>query len=85
MEKIQLSQFTFTREGYGAYRVKYATKRGDWWRARIEDMTLVDATKNTDAPTQRALRDLRNAVKWNGTHYSKSGKNLDDQPVTYWK
>lgn len=82
MEKIQLSQFSFSRDGYGVYKVKYETKRGDYWVARIEDMGLIDDTKNSEEPTQRAFRNLRNAVKWNGTHYSKNGENLDDQPVT---
>ena len=78
MEKIQSHQFSFRPDGYGAYKVKYETRRGDFWQARIEDMTLVDATKNTDAPTQRAFRELRDAVKLNGTHYSKNGEAIGD-------
>ena len=39
-------------------------------------MTLVDATKNTDAPAQGAFRELRDAVKLNGTHYSKNGEAI---------
>lgn len=41
--------FEFRFAGYGVYVVTYSTPtRGDYWRARITDMSLIDETKNAD-------------------------------------
>ena len=68
---MTLENFEFTYKGPGHYVVKYTTGRGDYWKALITDMTLIDATKNADVPTRKALKELRNAVKWKGLHYTK--------------
>lgn len=71
--------FTFQFVGYGLYLVTYTTpKRGDYWRARITDMTLIDDTKGADEPTCAALRRLRDAVKHNGAHYRRNGERIDE-------
>lgn len=71
--------FDFRFAGYGRYVVTYTTpKRGDFWRAHITDMTLIDDTKNAEAPTLAAFRRLRDAVKNNGTHYRRNGEPIED-------
>ena len=71
--------FSFRFAGFGQYVVKYTTPtRGDYWRACITDMSLIDDTKNAEKPTGSALRRLRDAVKLNGTHYRRNGEPLED-------
>lgn len=69
MKANDLSMFKFLKVSSGAYRVQYETKRGDYYVARIEDMTLIDATKNAEYAKCRDIQNLKNAVKRLGTHY----------------
>lgn len=64
--------------GYGHYRVTYKTPiRGDYWVATINDMTLIDATKNAEYPKVADIATLKRTVKYKGTHYSKRGKRIN--------
>lgn len=73
-----LHNFSFRFASYGAYLVTYTTDtRGDYWQARIEDMTLIDATKNADVARVKDIQALYNAVKRNGTHYRYDGTRID--------
>lgn len=73
-----LSGFSFQFTGYGHYRVTYQTpQRGDYWVATIDDMTIIDATKNADWAKRRDIEHLLYLVKSKGTHYSKTGKRLE--------
>lgn len=77
MENIRFS-FSFRFVGFGQYVVTYTTPiRGDFWRAHITEMSLIDETKNAEEPTGAALRRLRDAVKLNGTHYRRNGEPLE--------
>ncbi len=78
MKNIRFA-FDFRFAVYGQYVVTYTTPtRGDYWRARITDMQLIDDTKNANESTQVAFRRLRDAVKNNGTHYRRNGKPIED-------
>ena len=68
-----LSGFLFKFAGYGHYKVTYRTKRGDYWVAVIDDMTIIDATKNAEFVKRKDIDHLRNLVKSKGTHYSING------------
>lgn len=71
-----LHNFTFRPCSQGAYRVTYTTDiRGDYWVNRIEDMTLIDATRNAEWAKAGDIAALRTLVK-QGAHYSRSGKRL---------
>lgn len=59
--KLTKSSFEFNFCGAGHYLVKY-TSRGKTYRRMITDMTMIDATKNAEAPSQRALGLLRYKV-----------------------
>lgn len=72
-----LHNFSFRLVSSGAYIVTYQTdSRGDFWRARIEDMPLIDATKNADVAKVKDIRALYNAVKRHGTHYNCNGEKI---------
>lgn len=78
MKANDLSCFSFRFAGYGHYRVTYTTPiRGDYWIATINDMSLIDATKNAESVKAVDIRHLRDAVKYKGVHYSSNGKQID--------
>lgn len=78
MKKISLVSFDFRFAGYGQYIVTYTTStRGDYWRARINDMSLIDDMKNAEEPTTAALYRLRDAVKYYGAHYRRNGEPIE--------
>ena len=59
--KISISDFKFTFNGYGHYRVTYTSPiSGKSWTTVTNDMPLIDATKNSDNPK---IYDL-NKLKW---------------------
>ena len=78
MKANDLSGFSFTKTGSGCYRVTYTTpNRGDYWVATINDMTLIDATKNAEWANAHDIQHLRDVVKRSGSHYSVSGEKID--------
>ena len=62
-----LEGFTFRKVSSGAYIVTYESdydrKVGRYWQNRIEDMTVIDATKNADEPKRKDVELLRRIVK----------------------
>jgi len=62
--KTSISNFRFITNGYGHYIVIYTeVKTGKQWKKTVDDMSIIDATKNSDNPTQRALAKLKKIVK----------------------
>jgi hypothetical protein len=62
--KTQLSDFRFVFAGYGHYEVTYTSPvTGKEWMKVLNDMTLIDATKNEDEPKQSDLNALKRIVK----------------------
>ena len=62
--KIQITDFRFKFTGYGHYQVTYESPvTGKEWKKTISDMTLIDATKNSDNPKQKDLKWLKKVVK----------------------
>jgi hypothetical protein len=62
--KTQLKDFSFTFAGSGHYKVIYTSPATfSSWRNMISDMTLIDATKNSDNPKRKDLNWLKKAVK----------------------
>jgi len=61
-----LSNFNFQFSGYGHYKVTYTSPNtGKNWTKTINDMTLIDATKNEDYPKQMDLKRLKKIIKDN--------------------
>ena len=77
MTNNPLSKFTFNFVGHGHYKVTYTTERGDYWKATINDMTLIDDTKNSEEPKKKNINALRDRVKSVGSHYNKHGVLID--------
>lgn len=64
MKKISISDFEFRAAGYGHYRVTYTRPiTGKKWSAVIDDMTIIDATKNSDNPKKKDLESLKRICK----------------------
>ena len=64
--KTQLSDFNFQFSGYGHYRVSYTSPApGKQWSTVIDDMTLIDVTKNADEPKRKDLEALKRLCKNN--------------------
>lgn len=61
---ISLSDFDFSFAGYGHYSVTYTSPvTGKKWTKVINDMTIIDATKNADEPKKKDLNYLKKIVK----------------------
>ncbi len=74
---MTIEQFDFKFAGHGHYKVRYTTKkRGDSWVSMVNDMTLIDATKGAEEPTQRDMIALRRHLMYHGIHYNKEGKKI---------
>ena len=62
--KIEKSDFTFLFAGYGHYKVTYQSpKTGKKWTKTINDMMLIDATKNEEYPKRKDFEILRRLIK----------------------
>ena len=62
--KIEKSDFEFVFAGYGHYKVTYQSpKTGRKWEKTINDMPLIDVTKNEWSPKRKDLEILRRRVK----------------------
>ena len=73
MRANDLSKFTFYFRGYGHYLVTYTTDRGDYYKALVNDMPLIDATKNAEHAKICEIEALRSVVVRFGAHYHKDG------------
>ena len=62
--ETELSDFTFLPLGHGHYKVIYTSPiTGKKWTTTINDMTLIDATKNADNPMRKDLNFLKSICK----------------------
>lgn len=63
---ITITDFNFQFNGYGHYKVNYTSPiTGKTFTAIINDMTIIDDTKNSDSPTKKSLNSLKQIVKNN--------------------
>lgn len=61
---ISIHDFTFEFNGYGHYKVTYVSPvTGKKWTSVVNDMTLIDATKNADNPKKVDLEMLKRLLK----------------------
>lgn len=78
MKANDLHNFSFTKVSSGCYKVTYITdNRGDFWIAYINDMTLIDATKNAEWAKAKDIEILRDEVKRCGKHYNSHGQVIE--------
>jgi hypothetical protein len=68
MNTIKLSDFDFTFNGYGHYKVTYTSPlTGKKWDKIISNMGIIDKTKNCDYPLIKDLKLLKSIVKQSKT------------------
>lgn len=61
---INISDFKFVFAGYGHYKVTYTSPNtGKEWTTTINNMPLIDATKNAEQPKKQDLNNLKKIVK----------------------
>lgn len=56
---ISVYDFDFTLDGYGRYKVTYTSESDETYTAIVTDMTIIDATKNSDRPKVKDLKALK--------------------------
>lgn len=56
---ISVHDFGFTLVGYGRYKVTYTSESDETYTAIVTDMTIIDATKNSDCPKVKDLKALK--------------------------
>ena len=56
---ISVYDFNFSLVGYGRYKVTYTSTSGKSYTAIITDMTVIDATRNSDSPRAKDLKVLK--------------------------
>jgi len=61
--KTSKSDFTFTQTGYGRYDVHFTSNKGRVYGCSVTDMTIIDATKNSDNPKRKDLEALKRKCK----------------------
>lgn len=62
--KTTISDFNFRISGYGYYKVTYTSPvSGKKWVKTINDMEIIDRTKNANEPTQKDLNMLKRIIK----------------------
>lgn len=62
--RISISDFVFEFAGYGHYKVTYTSPvTGERWSRTISDMTIIDATRNSDEPNAKDLERLKRICK----------------------
>ena len=63
--KTSIHDFRFTFSGYGHYKVTYTSPTTyKEWTAVINDMEIIDLTKNADEPKRCDLESLKWLVKY---------------------
>ena len=61
---INISNFHFEPAGYGHFKVTFISPTtGKKWTKTIDNMSIIDRTRNADEPTQKDLQTLKKLVK----------------------
>ena len=77
MKANDFHNFSFEYAGSGCVRVTYFTdNRGDYWVAHINDMGIIDDTRNAEWAKAKDIEHSRRMVKRLGGHYSCHGERL---------
>lgn len=62
--------FDFQFSGYGHYKVTYTSPvTGKKWSTVMNNMPLIDATKNCDSPLKKDLNTLKDLCKVNNLNF----------------
>lgn len=65
-KKVSIWDFRFEFAGYGHYRVTYTSPTTyKQWTALVNEMSLIDATRNAESPKRKDLEKLKMWCKRN--------------------
>lgn len=63
-DKIDISDFDFELRSHGIYKVTFTSRKtGKTWSSIISEMSIIDATKNTEEPKVKNLIRLKELCK----------------------
>ena len=63
-KKVSIRDFRFEFAGYGHYKVTYTSPTTyKQWTALVNEMTLIDTTKNAEEPKRKDLEMLKRMCK----------------------
>lgn len=63
-QKISINDFHFIKKGYGIYKVTYQSPATlKIWVNELDDMSLIDNTKNRKEPKVKDLKQLKRHCK----------------------
>lgn len=66
-QKVERRDFTFRFAGYGHYHVTYTSPvTGKKWSCTVDEMPLIDSTKNEEFPKRKDLERLKQVCKREG-------------------
>jgi predicted Rdx family selenoprotein len=61
---INILDFKFEQAGYGHFKVTFISPvTGKKWTKTIDNMLIIDRTRNADEPTKKDLQTLKKLVK----------------------
>ena len=76
MKRKDLSQPEIRQVGYGLYRVKYTTKRGDYYIAKTNDVELIEKAQDFAFRKNADIKRLTDHVRVMGKHFRKNGEEI---------
>ena len=76
MKRKDLSQLEIRQIAFGLYRVKYTTKRGDYYVAKINNLELIERAKDFAFRTSADIKRLTDHVRLMGDHFRKNGEEI---------
>ena len=76
MKSKDLSQLEIRQVGHGLYRVKYTTKRGDFYVAETNDVELIERAQDFAFRTSADIKRLTDHVRLMGDHFRKNGEEI---------
>ena len=76
MKTKDLSQFEIRQVGYGLYRVKYTTNRGDYYVVKTNNLELIEKAQDFAFRKNADIKRLTDHVRMMGEHFRKNGEEI---------
>ena len=76
VKRKDLSQLEIVQVGYGLYRVKYTTNRGDYYVVKTNNLELIEKAQDLAFRTNADIKRLTDHVRVMGDHFRKNGEEI---------
>ena len=76
MKTKDLSQFEIRQVGYGLYRVKYTTNRGDYYVVKTNNLELIEKAQDFAFRKNADIKRLTDHVRLMGDHFRKNREEI---------